>query len=826
MIATGSAPLLVGVLLLNLHVPACASQPGAPSTEWGRIEKEIAFFRANGIPDRLHAEALNPQALILPDDKDPLDVLLRRTSALLDHLTRDNNRAFWESAAHSLDSFRSREGVLKLDQSIDRQRLFTELHAFRRRIALRNPLLDFEDILFLTHHRQGRGEVHMVDQYEGHNARPGGGLFALRDAFTGSPRVENVLAGKQVANGRLRGQELVDGSFISLELDFDAKVAYFAWTQAKDVPADASWEGQFWTREEAVADGKGHYYWSPETCYHLFRIELDSGRLIQLTDGRWNDFDPCVLPNGRLAFISERRGGFLRCGARPNPTFTLHGMMPDGSDIIPLSSHETHEWHPSVGHDGRIVYSRWDYVDRDSDIAHHPWVCFADGRDPRALHGNYPEIRENRPWMELSIRAVPGSSSLVAVAAPHHGENYGSVILVDPRVEDDGAGSQLKRVTPEVHFPESEISPGIPGPAHKGGDRGGLVYGQPWPLSKDFHLVVYDPSEKHYGIYLLDSFGNKIHLYTDPEVPCLDPMPFSPRRRPPVVPSRTTQALADRGEGTPTTTTAAVMDVYDSALPWPEGTRISALRVVQVFPKTTRVAHKPKMGIGDQSLGRGLLGVVPVEQDGSAYFELPADVPVYFQALDEAGRAVQTMRSVTYAHRGEHLVCHGCHEARLRSPARPASSKTVQAMRRAPSKLNRKTDGSWPLSFARLIQPIVRQRCADCHEKEPDAPGLSERIVDHGWTEAYRTLGARAWAKHGGNGALARNRTSYSLPGKVGARASSLLAILEGDHHGLELTDEELDRFVLWLDLNSNFYGVYHALPAQADGELVAPILQ
>ena len=145
------------------------------------------------------------------------------------------------------------------------------------------------------------------------------------------------------------------------------------------------------------------------------------------------------LPNGRVMFISERRGGFGRCHGRPVPTYTLHSMQPDGSDITCLSFHDTNEWQPSVTHDGMVIYTRWDYVDRGDCIAHHPWITYPDGRDPRALHGNYPTLRGVRPDMEMDIRAIPGSQKFVATAAQHHGQAYGSLVVFDPRIPDDGA---------------------------------------------------------------------------------------------------------------------------------------------------------------------------------------------------------------------------------------------------------------------------------------------------------------------------------------------------------------------------------------------------
>lgn len=193
-------------------------------------------------------------------------------------------------------------------------------------------------------------------------------------------------------------------------------------------------------------------------------------------------------------------------------------MRQDGSDILCLSYHETHEWHPSVTNDGMLVYTRWDYVDRDTNTAHHIWTSYPDGRDPRSFHGNYPDRRERRPWMEMSIRAIPDSHKFVAVTGAHHGHAFGSLVLIDPRVPDDGAMSQLTRLTSEVPFPEAEGRPIEP---H-------MVYGTPWPLSEDDHLCVYDPRSKNHGIYWIDRFGNKELIYRDPKIACLDPIRFAP----------------------------------------------------------------------------------------------------------------------------------------------------------------------------------------------------------------------------------------------------------------------------------------------------------
>jgi len=309
-------------LLLALAAILVGTPSGAAKDEFTQLQQQIDFYRSNDMPARLVVETLRADALVLPTDRDPVNVTLRRTRALLEHLVTMPGAPSLDAEDVRLARLEVRAGELPIERGDARRALFDEVVDLRRTIALRNPLLDFDDVAFLTHHKQGRGERHMVDQYEGHNAKPGGGVYVLRDAFGAQPTVVDVLAEATVANGRLQGQKLEGGSFISLELDWDAETIYFAWTQAKDVAPDASWEGQFWTADEAKAGRLPHYYWSEETCYHVFRAKLDGTELVQLTDGPWNEFDPCVLPNGRIAFVSERRGGFLRCGARPNTRCT------------------------------------------------------------------------------------------------------------------------------------------------------------------------------------------------------------------------------------------------------------------------------------------------------------------------------------------------------------------------------------------------------------------------------------------------------------------------------------------------------------------------
>ncbi len=700
-----------------------------------------------------------------------------------------------DQIARRIDQFEASGDVPLADR---RAQLF-QARRLVRQIAFCNPLLDFDRILFVKRHDPG-GLYHMVHQYYGFGAVPGGGLFVLSNPFSDRPSVRNLLDQALVSNGRLAGEPLAPGSFLSPDLSFDGKRILFAYTQGLGNKPE----------------------WSPRACYHVFEVGSDGKDLRQLTDGPWEDFDPCYLPDGRIAFISTRRGGYLRCGgsAPPwdSPTYTLYSMAGNGSDVICLSFHETQEWHPSVDNNGMLVYTRWDYVDRDTNVAHHIWSCFPDGRDPRSFHGNYPINREKRPWMEMSPRAIPGSNKYVATAAAHHGHAFGSLVAIDYRREDDGAMAQVERLTPDVPLPESE--------GGKPMIRQYMAYGTPWPLSEDDYLCVYHPEGKNRGIYWIDRFGNRELLYRDPEICCLSPIPLRPRPTPPALPSRTVQAAADIAQKAPVRATIAVMNVYQSDFQWPAGTTIKALRVIQVLPKTTPPVDMPRIGAATETNARAVLGTVPVEADGSAYFDAPPGKLIYFQALDERGLAVQSMRSATYVHPGEQLTCQGCHERKHSPPGRFASMPL--ALARGPSSITPAPDGANPFSYPRLVQPVLDRHCVKCHQ-ERKALDLAGTVTSKlGWTVSYENLAPKyGFYFHVSNGSIKSgvHGGSRTIPGQFGARASKLLEYLDQRHYGVNLPQGDLDRITLWLDANSEFYGGYHDTARQSLGQVIQPAL-
>ena len=816
-------------------------------------------------------QVVNRQALVWDSDRDPLDVVLRRMRALADDLKGKADIADAEAQLASLEGEAART-----DPSDDAARftLFTRAVRVRRTLAFRNPLVSsIRRLLFITRPvfapREFDWGVHLVDQFFGFHAKGketmrASGLYVLHDPFTDRPRLHNILQGRKVESGAWKGRELIRPGW----WDADKSCGFLS--------PDVSWDGTeilFCASAGRIGWNKWPddtpfiRQWTDETVFHIFKCNADGSGLVQVTEGSVNDLFPCWLPNGRVAFCSERRGGFGRCHSRPCPTYTLHTMFPDGTDITCISPHETNEFEPSVDNDGMLVYMRWDYVDRGFNQAHHGWIAYPDGRDPRELNGNTRVYHGVAPHATESIRAIPGSHRYVATACGHHTLIRGSLVLLDPSVPDDGMMSQVKRLTPDQLFPESEA---FDLDSHHSG-----AYGTAWPLSETYYICVYDgdancqygpiyPNSRKYALVLLDAFGNKVEIFDHPEASCLDPMPLQARPMPPVIPHKTLVGRPADGNGVrpepiaadklPKTAEVALMNVYNSRYPFPEGVTIKELRIWQILPKVEFEVGKPRLGACDQTPGRRCLGTVPVEADGSARFNMPVGVPVYFQALDENGCAVQTMRSDTYAAPGERLSCNGCHEARSRR-VQQTPAKTPIAMGRPPSAIKPEVAGSNPFNYPRLVQPVLDAKCVSCHSpanprfdkaRMPDlATGdiaknrfnfhtsyieLTSRELYQYYTKVYK---GEQWLWRGPKSDDFVQ--AFSEPGKVGARASRLYEVLggpssrdprSGKHHGVRLTDEEWRRLTLFMDAQGAYISHDHKASAQCEGAVVQPVLE
>jgi len=686
---------------------------------------------------------------------------------------------------------RSELAALRLDAIPDGDARWEDLwrraHDARRRLVLANPLAQTGPLVFAKH--VPGAFSHQLTQYYGRYARPGAGLFVL-----GRP-------GESMATRQLAAGALPQGSYMQPEVthDGDAVLAAFC---AVDAPPEDTLNGD------------------PGRYYHIYEFAADGSAAEQLTDGPFDDFAPKELPNGRIVFVSTRRGGWHRCGGIGCPVYTLALMDRDGSRVRTISYHETQEWDPAVLDDGRLIYTRWDYVDRNAVHYQQLWTVRPDGSAPAAYYGN----NTLSPAGIWEARPVPGSPLVMATAAPHHAMTAGSIVLVDVRRGVDGPDA-LTRLTPDAPFPETEA----PLPPHWRApyavdppartpemDRWpGQCYKSPFPLSEKFFLAAYsyDPligepignAANMFGLYLVDAFGNKELLYRDLNISSIWPVPLRPRKPAPDIAGPAEPAAPEQGA-------YFLQDVCESDPPLEPGS-VKSLRIVQVLPKGTPVANKPRVGIANASPGKQVVGTVPVEPDGSAYFQAPAGIPLAFQALDERGQAVQIMRSIHYLQPGETASCVGCHEPRLSAP--PPRGLKPLALKRPPSKIEPGPDGSKPLSYPILVQPVLDNHCVRCHGGEKPAGPEGKPIVLTGepegeFSRSYNALAPRVAYTAWGKGEFPEgNCEPITQPGAFGAIASPLMQMLLKGHKEVELSGEDIDRLTTWMDANGLFYGTF-----------------
>ncbi len=677
----------------------------------------------------------------------------------------------------------------------------------RARLMKRSALLaglqmNMGRLFFCT--RRNPSWNHEVAQYFGWRQRPGGSLYVLEN-----PGVS--LDCRDLVKGRLPA-----GSFLEPRLSFDAKKILFSF-----VATEGALDPRTLPRNET---DKNHHY------YHLYELGTDGAGLRQITNDIYDDLMPEWLPDGGIAFVSTRRRASSRCfwwGYSDRwHSYTLFRMSPDGSGITQLSWNDVNEWFPSVANSGHLLFARWDYIDRDAVTHQNLWSMRPDGSNPMAVWGN----ETPKPHCIFQAKAIPGSGKIVCVASAHHAVTGGPVLLIDPAVQKNSQDA-VTRLTPG-HYPEAEKGPN------------GEWYNAPWPLSERLFLVaysrdglMYEPSRHNpdyaLGLYVMDAQGNREVLYRDGAIGATCPTPLAPRPVPPEMPSVSNPLLAKRGMGE-----VFITDVYEGLPQAVRGT-LKQIRVVQVFPKTTRDSNVPRIGVAGEENTRAVLGVTPIEADGSARFLVPAGKPILFQVLDEQGFAYQTMRSSTSLMPGERVSCVGCHENKMAVSA--AAMKLVAAMRRPAVDLLPTPESGRPYGYVENVQPIFDAKCVSCHnDKESKGEiNLSRTIVGaNGYTASYETLcyakgtdgkTVRRLSKKTGRPLVTcfpmRNQIQVTPEGGAdGARGSGLIHALKMGQPSTKVTDDEVRRIATWIDLNAVYYGIYEPeeqLAMQREGKPV-----
>jgi hypothetical protein len=500
--------------------------------------------------------------------------------------------------------------------------------------------------------------------------------------------------------------------------------------------------------------------------YHLYELNTDGSGLRQITSGPFDDYEPTYLPDGGIAFVSTRCNRWVNCWM--TQVGVLYRCDPDGRNLRCISANTEHDNTPWMLPDGRLLYTRWEYVDRSQVEFHGLWTMNPDGTGQQVFFGNmHPHI------VMIDAKPIPGTRKVIASFSPGHGVN-----------EHDGIATV---VSPDAG-PDAQA---MARPLHKG-----RLTRDPYAVSEDYFLLARDKQ-----LLIMDGAGREEVLYTHPGPGGVhEPRPIMPRRREPV--------LQPRSDPRQATGRMVLADVYRGRnLPGVKRGEIKKLLVLESLPKPVNFSGGPDLTswLGTFTLER-VLGTVPVEADGSAFFEVPANRQVFFVALDGQDLSVKRMQSWCSVMPGETIGCVGCHEQRVETPRNQAPG-TLLALRRPPSRIEPFEGLPDVLDFNRDIQPVLDRHCVPCHnyDRREGKVILAGDLGPH-WSHSFFSLFAWRQVADG------RNGLGNQPPRTIGSSASPLLKKLDGSHHDVQVTPKEWRTLWLWIESGAPYAGTYAGL--------------
>ena len=547
--------------------------------------------------------------------------------------------------------------------------------------------------------------------------------------------------------------------------------------------------------------------------WHIFEVGIDGKGLRQVTPDLYDDvdnYDACYLPDGRIIFSSTRTFAAVPCVNGSTRVANLFIMNPDGGGVRQLCFDQEHNWCPTVMNDGRILYTRWEYTDTPHTHSRLLFRMDPDGMGQMEYYGS------NSYWPNSMFytRPIPGHpTEVVTVVGGHHGvARMGELVILDPaqgRHEADGAVQRIPGYGKPV---EALIEDRLV-------DGSWPKFLHPYPLSDKYFLVACKPSATSlWGVYLVDVFDNVVLIKEEPGFALLEPVPIRKTAKPPVIRDKVDLKRKD--------CLVYMTDVY--AGPGLAGIPRGTVKKLRLF---TYTYDYPAMGGPQGVVGmegpwdiRRIMGTVPVEEDGSAAFRMPANTPVSVQPLDKDGAALQVMRSWFTGMPGEVLSCVGCHE---RQNETTMNARTIASARK-PNKIAPWRGPTRGYSFQREVQPVIDRHCLACHNGKERADGTS--LLDLRGDVFIKDYDSRY---HHGRHDAGKFSMAYTnlqrlvrrpglesdfhmlTPMDVHVSTTQLYQMLEKGHHGVQLDAEARDRLVTWIDLNTPYHGSWLSIAGE-----------
>lgn len=624
-----------------------------------------------------------------------------------------------------------------------------------------------------------------------HTLRPS--FYAYTEGLSDARGECNYYGGGELSRIRMNGiwaeeEQLLaddDGVFRDPNLHFEGKQLLFSWKKS-----------------------------AKDDDFHLYEMDLTTREVKQLTKGLGQaDIEGIYLPDDNILFNSTRNGSAVDCWF--TEVSNMYVCDREGRYMRRVGFDQVHTSNPTLLDDGRVVYTRWDYNDRGQVWTQPLFQMNPDGTGQSEYYG----LNSWFPTTTTHTRQIPGTRKVMATILGHHTPQHGKLGIIDPEAgRDENEGVVL--VAP-LRKPEAERIDG---------------YGQftdqfqhPYPLNETEFLISYTPlgyyigHPMEFGIYWMNVDGERELLVSDPRISCNQPVLATPRKRPF---RRSTSVDYKKEDGV-----YYMQNIYEgNGLKGVAPGTIKKLRVVEIEFRAASVGQAygegkgggghagSPVGVGNASWDvKRVLGVADVHPDGSAFFKVPARKPLYFQALDEKGRVVQTMRSWSTLQPGETQSCVGCHEHKNTVPVsgHPISKGMHVGIQ---SLAQEEREGVRTFSYLDEIQPIWNKHCISCHDGVKQQMSLKGdmKVVDQqtrrkyaesylNLTHARKTGGNDSWQgdpRHPEvNWISSLSEPTLLAPYFAGSNTSNLMKRLDNGHSDTKLSPEEIHKVALWIDL-------------------------
>lgn len=525
--------------------------------------------------------------------------------------------------------------------------------------------------------------------------------------------------------------------------------------------------------------------------WNVFEVKLNNGDCKKLIDNPEPDlefYDGTYLPDGRIIANSNIGYQGVPCVNGSDPVGNMVLYTPQSKNLRRLTFDQDANWNPVIMNNGRVMYTRWEYTDLTHYYTRIVMNMNPDGTEQKALYGSGSMF----PNSTFDVQPLPGyASAFVGIISGHHGvARSGRLILFDPAKARKGAAGMLQEIPHRNRPIVEEVK-----------DR--LVDGvwpqfiKPSPLNDTYFLVAAKLDKNDlWGIYLVDKFDNVTCLHKMEGEGYISPIAVRKTVTPPAIPDRV--KLDDKQA------TVFIQDIYEGEglKGIPRGTvkslRLHAYEYAYVQTQSDHNWH----GIQSGWDIKRMLGTVPVEEDGSVIFKIPANTPVSIQPLDKDGVAVQWMRSWLTGQPGEIVSCVGCHEDQNQI----VIPKRVIASQKAPHALTPPEGGTRSFTFDLEVQPILDRACIACHNGEGKAFDLRGGKKDgKGYGTSYLNLHPYVH-RQGGEGDMV-----VLYPYEYHPNTSELVRLLKKGHYNVQLTDAEWRKIYNWIDYNAPDKGYFNA---------------